>query len=104
MVQNQLSINTSSNVMHTHNYVQAGCAIDEKTNIGNTAMHIALMHGNTDVVVKLVGYGANLSVKNELGDTPLHILGLARSRMKEPIEDTTVLTKVWNKSDLSYTS
>ena len=40
---------------------------------GNTALHIAASVGEMDDVVSLIGRGANLTVENKNGDTPLRI-------------------------------
>ncbi len=38
---------------------------------GDTPLHIACRHGNSSVMVNLLARGADISLKNKLGDTPL---------------------------------
>lgn len=46
--------------------------IDEKNNEGNTALHLALLFNHTEAAACLLKHGANPSITNENGDTPLH--------------------------------
>jgi ankyrin repeat protein len=38
-----------------------------------TALHVAADNGRADVVDHLVGVGANVEAKSNLGETPLHL-------------------------------
>lgn len=43
---------------------------------GNTALHIAAIHGHADVASKLLRMGAKANLRNQEGFTPLHIASL----------------------------
>ncbi|KAK5637935.1 hypothetical protein RI129_012230 [Pyrocoelia pectoralis] len=42
------------------------------TNNGRSALHIACLHGNLDVVARLVELGLDVNVRDTCGSTPLH--------------------------------
>ena len=44
--------------------------LNQQNKVGNTAIHIACMHGNAAIVFKLLTLGCNKEVKNKQGDTP----------------------------------
>ncbi|CAB3997984.1 Ankyrin repeat domain-containing 50 [Paramuricea clavata] len=52
--------------------------LDEQDEYGNTPLHIAALSAREDVVKYLVRLGADVNIKNKLGDTPLWI-ALAKS-------------------------
>lgn len=47
--------------------------LDKVDSNGNTALHLAVLEGHTDVVYGLIMNGANIAIKNTNGQTPLHI-------------------------------
>ena len=47
--------------------------IDEKTNNGNSALHLSCFNGNLNCVKILCKFGANLEIEDSQGNTPLHI-------------------------------
>jgi len=55
------------------NQIEKGFGINLKYEGGNTPLHLAVMLGYKDLVVKLLNTKINVDVKNDLGHTPLHI-------------------------------
>jgi ankyrin repeat protein len=75
-----------------------GADIDSKNNVGSTPLHFAAMEGRLAIVIELLGHGAeirsnesngtttilgkrksrgaNINVKNNIGNTPLHFAGV----------------------------
>ena len=72
--------------------LQDMCELSAKTNLNQTALHLAVHQGNTKIVERLVGYGADLNVPDSDGDTPLHI-ALARDTVDNLSADTPQLKK-----------
>ena len=66
---------------------QDTCDLDYTSYTGFTALFIACKEGNTRSVECLVGYGADLNIADELGNTALHFV-LAKKNMK-PLSDWT---------------
>lgn len=69
------------------------CDLNARTNDNQTALHLAVYQGHCKIVERLVGYGVELSVQDENGDTPLH-LALARESVEALSADTPQLKKV----------
>jgi ankyrin repeat protein len=49
-----------------------GKAVDERDELGCTALHFAADRGNVDMVRALVGVGADVNAQDDEGQTPLH--------------------------------
>jgi ankyrin repeat protein len=49
-----------------------GADMEDKTDSGIPALHLAAVYGTTDMVQLLLNLGANVNAKNEQGDTLLH--------------------------------
>ncbi|MGH0177252.1 UNVERIFIED_CONTAM: hypothetical protein FKN15_074851 [Acipenser sinensis] len=50
-----------------------GIALETTTKKGNTALHIAALAGQEQVVTELTNYGGNVNAQSQTGFTPLHI-------------------------------
>ena len=53
---------------------QEACNIDALTHNGLSALHVAAMKKKPKVLELLVGYGAQLDLTDDDGDTPLHMV------------------------------
>ena len=73
--------------------VQELCDISGVTNVGQTALHLAVHQGHTRIVERLVGFGINLNIPDSDGDTALHI-ALSRDNAKTLSAETPQLKKV----------
>ena len=73
--------------------VQELCDISGVTNVGQTALHLAIHQGHTRIVERLVGFGINLNIQDSDGDTALHI-ALSRDNAKTLSAETPQLKKV----------
>ena len=63
------------------------------TETGQTALHIAVHQGHSRVVERLVGFGSNLNIQDDDGDTALHI-ALSRDTADALSTETPQLNKV----------
>jgi ankyrin repeat protein len=54
-------------------FLNKGCDVNEKDDVGNTPLHCAAQYGKSDLVIFLVEKGADINVKNTFGDTPLKL-------------------------------
>uniref|UniRef100_A0A8C5IF51 Uncharacterized protein n=1 Tax=Junco hyemalis TaxID=40217 RepID=A0A8C5IF51_JUNHY len=73
-LRNGVDINTCNQVGETHRasgiISRLFCGVFQK---GNTALHIAALAGQQDVVRELVNYGANVNAQSQKGFTPLYM-------------------------------
>ena len=69
---------------------QSACNINLKTLTDLTALHVAAHEGHATGVELLVGYGADLNVAVDNGNTALHLI-LAKNNMK-PLDCNTPYT------------
>jgi ankyrin repeat protein len=53
--------------------VQAGAQLNVADELGNTALHRAVMKGDEGIVLYLIKKGARVRAANKTGETPLHI-------------------------------
>lgn len=53
--------------------LKRGAVVDAATKKGNTALHIASLAGQEEVVKLLVQYGASVNVQSQNGFTPLYM-------------------------------
>ena len=67
--------------------------MNEVTETGQTALHIAVHQGHARIVERLVGFGINLDLQDSDGDTALHI-ALSRDNAKTLSAETPQLKKV----------
>ena len=51
--------------------------------IGQTAIHVAALHGNVEAMAALLDMGADPDVENSRGSTPLHFAAAAKRRALE---------------------
>jgi ankyrin repeat protein len=72
---------------------QEFCNIDGVTNMGQSALHLAVHQGHARIVERLVGFGINLNLQDSDGDTALHI-ALSRDTAKTLSAETHQLKKV----------
>ena len=79
--------------VHSQHLLQDLCELNAKTNMNQTALHLAVHQGSTKIVERLVGYGADLNVPDSDGDTLLHI-ALAKDTVDTLSADTPQLKKV----------
>ena len=70
-----------------HVYLQPSCDINARTTVRLTSLHIAAHEGHIKVVERLVGFGADLNITTDEGNTPLHI-ALGRNNMTPPTEES----------------
>ena len=72
--------------------------INEKTGEGETAMHLAFKRGSGDIIQELVELGADLIVRDNLGNTPLHgFLQLLHLRgLNNPEDRKECFRNVWD--------
>ena len=67
--------------------------MNEVTDTGQTALHIAVHQGHARIVERLVGFGINLNMQDSDGDTALHI-ALSRDTTDALSAETPQLKKV----------
>ena len=67
--------------------------MNEVTDTGQTALHIAVHQGYARIVERLVGFGINLNLQDTDGDTALHI-ALSRDTADILSAETPQLIKV----------
>ena len=67
--------------------------MNEVTDTGQTALHIAVHQGHARIVERLVGFGINLNLQDTDGDTALHI-ALSRDTADILSAETPQLIKV----------
>lgn len=67
--------------------------MNEVTETGQTALHIAVHQGHVRVVERLVGFGIDLNIQDGDGDTALHI-ALSRDSVDILSAETPQLKKV----------
>ena len=53
--------------------LDCGADIHEKDQYGDTPLHSAADHGQTEVVALLLKNGADINAEDDLGNTPLHL-------------------------------
>ena len=61
--------------------------------MGQSALHLAVHQGHARIVERLVGFGINLNLQDNDGDTALHI-ALSRDTAKTLSAETPQLKKV----------
>ena len=67
--------------------------MNEVTDTGQTALHIAVHQGHARIVERLVGFGIDLNLQDSDGDTALHI-ALSRDATETLSAETPQLNKV----------
>ena len=67
--------------------------MNEVTETGQTALHIAIHQGHARIVERLIGFGIDLNMQDSDGDTALHI-ALARDTTDTLSAETPQLKKV----------
>ena len=60
--------------------------IDAKDSKGNSALFYAVQHLNLDMVKLLLNYGADVNIKCEIGNTPLHLALMVGYRLEKNVE------------------
>ena len=80
-------------VLYTVCNVQDTCDLDIRAYSNQTPLHLASSQGSTRCVECLVGYGADVGVEDDLGNTPLHFV-VAKKNMKPLSQWTPHLNKV----------
>ena len=69
--------------------------MNEVTEAGHSALHLAVNQGHTRIVERLVGFGIDLDLQDNDGDTALHdALILSRGSAVILSEETPQLKKV----------
>ena len=63
------------------------------TETGQTALHVAVQQGHSRIIERLVGFGSNLNIQDDDGDTALHI-ALSRDTADALSTETPQLNKV----------
>ena len=53
--------------------LQEACDANAVTEKKKSALHLAVQHDHMSIVERLVGYGCLMNIKDEDGDTPLHL-------------------------------
>ena len=66
-------------------YLVQDCDLNIKSLNGHTALHGAIISGDLKTIEKLVGLGANVSVQDKDGDSPLHLI--RHSKAEEAVTD-----------------
>lgn len=56
--------------------------IDEKDHYGNTPLHLACQENTKFASYWLIGFGHDVNVQNNNGDTPLHLILKSRKQLK----------------------
>ena len=74
-------------------FAQRECDIDARNDLGQTALHMALLNGRSKLVERLIGYGASIHTVDADGNGTLHMI-LTRETMEAPTIDTPQLKKV----------
>eukprot|EP00903_Cladosiphon_okamuranus_P005834 g5775.t1 len=64
--------------------IAAGAELDKKNNRGRTALHIAYLARNFQVVSELLEHGASDMVRDEIGKTPSQMLGQGKLVRRRP--------------------
>ena len=58
--------------MIIHLFYFSGAGVQLKTSDGRSALHVAASSGHLESAELLLRHGAQMNVKDQLGDTPLH--------------------------------
>lgn len=70
------------------------CDINAVITNGRTALHLAVDRGHFRIVERLVGYGCKLDIKDNNGDTPLHVAVSKSSSVSAVSDETPQMKKV----------
>ena len=73
--------------------MQTDCMVDVTAEIGHTPLHAAILKNHSRLVELLIGYGADPTIADEGGSTPLYF-ALDNEDLDAPSEDTPELNKV----------
>ncbi|KKL21353.1 hypothetical protein LCGC14_2446320 [marine sediment metagenome] len=63
--------------------VDLGVDVNQATNYGDTPLHLAVSHGETEYARILIAAGANKSAENNQGEIPRDYLNYCREEMKK---------------------
>jgi len=81
-----LTLARDNRVSDVRRAVEAGLSpVNFGNQIGQTALHIAALHGNVETVQVLIELGANANAANSRGTTPLHFAAGAKKRQAETV-------------------
>lgn len=82
-------------ILHYSNY------LDCQDKNGYTPLNLAVWHGRTELVCKLLGAGANANKPNNLGNSPLHVaIDLGQKKMEDILVYAGADEKQVNKNGL----
>lgn len=78
--------------MFVLHFLQNSCDINAENDMKRTALHVAAIEGNCNVIEKLVGFGADLNRVDKDGNTPLHVVFIKKTA--KPLTNAPQITKV----------
>ena len=55
-------------------FASSGVNLDSQTKDGKTPLHYALLHGNDELAISLVRFGASVGMVDKLGRTPIQVM------------------------------
>ena len=88
--------------------IRFGIEINEQDKDGNTALHIAATHGDTQITRLLITQQADVSIRNNLGQTPMHVIANSAARdfseamARDSSETMEVLTETKTNPEEDY--
>jgi len=77
---------------------EKGFDVDETNSDGDSALHLCARRGDAQRVELLVTSGADLTLQNSTGNTPLHVVveeSVREPSMEEAFLEVCVLVVVW---------
>ena len=87
-----------NNMEHMRYFLDKG-NLDEQTNNGSTALHLAVTDGNAEAAKLLLNRGANVCITTNDGDTPLHLAATQYPDDLEAILSAQGIETIINKKD-----
>ncbi len=94
-----LHVATKMNDMEHMSYFLDKGNLNEQTNNGSTALHVAVTDGNAKAAKLLLNRGANICITTNDGDTPLHLAATQYPDDLEAILSAQGIETIINKKD-----
>ena len=73
---------------------QGGLDVNSQDDMGHSALHFAIQHGNTSVIEQLVKHGADVNARDASDATPLYMIIMYRDLLDVPSSACPEIKKV----------